>query len=715
MSVDRVRVHDAELHCEADSAPADPGGCGLEPNSIGVFSRGIARIPNLRAFLDHPIVLNPKPRDPRIRAAAGWGRKPSGERARHYAARRGIPCLQCEDGFLRSVGLGLHGAAPLSLVVDDLGIYFDATRPSRLERLLNEAELTQEQLSRAERLLETLMTHNLSKYNHVPDARPDLVPDRGRARVLLIDQTANDQSIRFGLASPSTFRAMVDAAAVENPGADLYIKSHPDVIAGKRDSALAFARELPRFRWIAEGVSPHSLLRRFDRVYTVSSQMGFEALMLGKAVSCFGLPFYAGWGLTDDRLACSRRVRRRSLLELLAVAYILYPRYLDPVTGRRCEVERVAEHLALQRRRFAETQGRIFAFGFDFWKRAHVRSFVASPWNSVQFVRGAGQAKARGFDRNSRILVWASRESEEIRRMARDFGVPVWRMEDGFIRSAGLGSDFVRPYSLVVDRSGIYFDPSAASDLETLLNRANFPEELIRRARKLRRRICSARITKYNVEGDGPITLDSGGRTVLLVPGQVEDDASIIRGGSAIRTNEALLRAVRERNPDAYLLFKPHPDVLARNRAGSQAMKVCNRLCDHVETRHSILSCLEAAQVVHTLTSLSGFDALLRGKRVVTYGSPFYAGWGLTEDLGAPVPRRERRLSLDELVAGTLLAYPRYWDPRSASFVELEDVLARILEEKRSASRLPTFPLAHPRRKILKWMTFAHAVLSGLR
>ena len=66
---------------------------------------------------------------------------------------------------------------------------------------------------------------------------------------------------------------------------------------------------------------------------------------------------------------------------------------------------------------------------------------------------------------------------------------------------------------------------------------------------------------------------------------------------------------------------------------------------------------------VHVITSLAGFEALLRGKAVSTHGVPFYAGWGLTKDLSEVPARRTRRLSLDELVAGTLLLYPRYTDP----------------------------------------------------
>jgi capsular polysaccharide export protein len=76
-----------------------------------------------------------------------------------------------------------------------------------------------------------------------------------------------------------------------------------------------------------------------------------------------------------------------------------------------------------------------------------------------------------------------------------------------------------------------------------------------------------------------------------------------------------------------------------------------------------IASLISMVDEVHVNTSLAGFEALLRRKPVTVYGVPFYAGWGLTADLG-PVPdRRTARRSLDELVAATLLLYPRYLDP----------------------------------------------------
>src|ERR1700744_433582 len=60
-----------------------------------------------------------------------WGMRPSASRACAYAEKHGLAVWRIEDGFLRSMGLGKVDP-PLSIVLDDLGIYLDASRPSRL-------------------------------------------------------------------------------------------------------------------------------------------------------------------------------------------------------------------------------------------------------------------------------------------------------------------------------------------------------------------------------------------------------------------------------------------------------------------------------------------------------------------------------------------------------------------------------------------------------
>ncbi|MEW5944271.1 MAG: hypothetical protein AB1710_10570 [Pseudomonadota bacterium] len=359
----------------------------------------------------------------------------------------------------------------------------------------------------------------------------------------------------------------------------------------------------------------------------------------------------------------------------------------------------------------AAWSGRVFCFGFRYWKHAHVRPFFGEGVRLV-FARSAAHARARGVGPADRMAVWGQKDTPELRVLADELGLDLVRVEDGFLRSVGLGADFIPPMSLVFDRRGIYFDPSGDSDLEHLLNHTDFTSELLERARKVRERLDAERITKYNVEQDAPLRLETDGRRVILVPGQVEDDASILKGAGEVRTNAGLLGAVREEHPGAFIIYKPHPDVLARNRNGRVAVEHLHALCDHVETRASVIRCIEACDEVHTMTSLTGFDALLRGKRVVTYGAPFYAGWGLTEDHAA-LARRTRRLSLDELVAGALLLYPRYWDARAGGFVECETVLDRLVEQRERGMSPPS--LSGVRRQWRKWTSFAQGVWDAWR
>jgi capsular polysaccharide export protein len=260
---------------------------------------------------------------------------------------------------------------------------------------------------------------------------------------------------------------------------------------------------------------------------------------------------------------------------------------------------------------------------------------------------------------------------------ARGAGGPLVQIEDGFVRSAGLGVLLAPAASLVLDGRGIHYDPSAPSDLEALLSETEFGPALLARAARLREALIAGAVTKYNLPGASPPLGLPPGRRVVLVPGQVEDDAAMRRGGVRLRTNLDLLRAVRRENPDAALLYKPHPDVEAGMRRGAVPLDEAARLADRVLSGVPIGPLYALVDEVHCLSSLSGFEALLRGRRVVTHGRPFYAGCGLTVDRDPP-PRRGRRLSLDELVAGALILYPRYRDPVTGLPCPPEVLLERL-------------------------------------
>ena len=634
------------------------------PLRFGVGSIGVAlKARRLERFLDgrYRFEFLPPGVPPHrwIDGLAGWGLKGS---APHEARRRGLPYLALEDGFLNTAGVGGRRDPALSLTADRIGVHYDASRPCELEQLIQGAPEPQgEELEEVGRLMRLMVEASLGKYNGAPDVQADDPVFDAGPPVIVVDQIQGDRSIAGGGCTPQAFADMLDAAVAENPGCKVVARVHP--VEGRRGRrghlrALAAARGLELFD---RDVSWMSLASRARRVYVATSQAGLEALIAGVPVTCFGLPFYAGWGLTDDRTACPRRTARPSLQALVAAVYLRYLRFLSPLDGARCGAEEVARLLAARRRRDAETAGLSHILGVHRWKDFHIEPFVRGRRTRLSYTMDPEAALARQKAQGGRIVVWASREPPDLAERCAAQGAALVRIEDGFLRSVGLGANLEPPSSLVLDYSGVYYDPARPSDLERLLQTTAFTPDLLREAAALRALVLEGRLSKYNV---GSARLSgvfdvADGRRKVLVPGQVADDASVVRGGGRVRTNLQLLRAVRESRPDAFVVYKPHPDVEAGLRAGEIETADLTGLADAVASRVSIAHLLDQVDEVHTLTSLAGFEALLKGVTVTTYGLPFYAGWALTDDR-EHCERRNRRLSLDELVAGALILYPRY-------------------------------------------------------
>lgn len=630
----------------------------------GVFTAGLNRLDTLPRLLDElQIVRAPAALWTPLDGVLAWGRKPLARRAEWIAQRRGLPLLRIEDGFLRSVGLG-HAEPPCSLLVDDLGIYYDAGAPSRLETQAAGA-FDEAQRQRARRLMAAWRDGRVSKYNHARE--PAGLP---ASFVLVVDQTFGDASIRHGQADAGSFARMLEAALDENPGAPVLLKVHPDVIAGRKRGHFDALTpgQAARVTLLADDAHPPGLLQPAQAVYAVTSQMGFEALLWGKPVRCFGMPFYAGWGFTADELTPPGRRRRVPLEHLVHAALVDCARYLDPETQQRCEPERLIEWMALQRRMRERFPARVQALGFSQWKKPIVRAFFGG--SQVDFVE-----PAQPVPPGATLALWGRRELP-----AEAAPAAVVRLEDGFLRSVGLGAELVAPLSWVMDRSGLYYDATRPSDLEILLARTEFDAALLQRARQLRERIVAAGLTKYNV-GGRRWQRPPGAARVVLVVGQVESDASLAFGAPGLRRNMDLLRAAREQSGEAWLVYKPHPDVVAQLRAAGEGEGEAAQWCDEVALDVPMDQLLQVVDEVHVLTSLAGFEALLRGRKVVVHGLPFYAGWGLTEDR-LSTPRRTRRLDLDALVAATLILYPAYVSRSTGHFTTPERAITELQQWK---------------------------------
>jgi len=626
--------------------------------TVAVTSRAVACIRHLPAFLGQQTQFA-RHLDSRHVAVAGWGGKSSGVRARALAKRGDVPLQLLEDGLLRSIE---RTGPPLSLVIDDLGIYYDATNPSRLEALIGQP-LTAQQEQRARSLMQTWRAARLSKYNQARDYQGPL-PERF---VLVCDQTFGDASVRGGMAGKQSFQHMLDAALRENPDCDVVVKTHPDTASWRKrgyfkPSALP---DSPRLHLISEPCHPVRLIEQAQAVYTVTSQIGFEALIWGKPVRCFGMPFYAGWGLTGDELTAPARRGKATLEQLAHAALVDYPRYVNPETGLRCEAETAFVFAACQRRMRERFPPRVHALGFSPWKRPILKRFLAG--SDIAFVRDPSRLPP-----GTTVALWGSCNP------ALPEGINTLRIEDGFLRSVGLGADLTRPLSWVCDEAGIYYDASRPSQLEKILADTEFDPDLLARAAALRSRILQAGLTKYNAD-TASWPRPAAAARVILVPGQVEQDASVRHGTPTIRTNLELLRNVRAANPGAYIVYKPHPDVTAGLRKAGQTEHRAQEFCDETVAGVDMARLLACVDEVHTLTSLTGFEALLRGLPVTCHGQPFYAGWGLTTDI-TPITRRQRRLELDALVAASLILYPVYVSRNTGCYTTPEQAIAELVD-----------------------------------
>lgn len=664
------------------------------------FSRGIRNLRNINKFLNVAGVISPLQainRQVKVKCVVVWGRKKNSQRALRYATRKQLPVRFVEDGWIRSSSDNPHSRVCYSILTDDIGVYYDSTEPSALERLLNRtddkfnADCGPEDLQYAAACRKKLIDNNITKYNSCTLPEPADLEGKGKPLILVIDQTVGDASVTFGGMSAQLFHDMLDRAIVENPNARIVVRTHPDVVMGIKQGYLQSRANELGIEISAAGDNPLPWLKHARAVYVGTSQLGYEALLCGCLVKVAGKPFYAGWGLTEDEQTIDRRIQTRTIDQMFHTTHVEYARYCSPISGKPWSLEECLDHVILQLGYFSQNKGKKICVGITPWKKRYLKQFLRSPYASLRFSPSNNAAD------DERTFVWSFSEANVKKLSTRLASVKsdqhsdasdenTVRIEDGFIRSTGLGSDFTPPASLVFDNVGLYFDATRPSRLENLLNDYQCSEEELIRARRLKNSILTENMTKYNVNSHSRVTLftanETEGKKRVLVVGQVEGDQSLIKGSLQIQTNADLLKAVRVSNPSAYIVYKPHPDVVSGNRHGIVDAETLDKNVDRIETFGHFLDCLDECDELHTMTSLSGFEAILRDKTVVTYGMPFYAGWGLTRDL-CKCKRRKRLRTVDELVFLCLVMYPHYIDLKSGEFISVEQLVEMLSNEKR--------------------------------
>ena len=185
---------------------------------------------------------------------------------------------------------------------DDLVINYGVVPPPLDESMISAPRSTSEP-KRASSLIEAWRLTRVSKWNHLREYSGHLP----KSFVLVIDQYLDDASVEQGNARVENFSLMLDVALAENPDCDVVVLVHPKVSAETKHGHFDPARlkSMPRVLLMPEDKHPVRLIEESKAGYTVTSLIGFEALIWGKPVRTFGMPFYSGWGLTQDDLPAS--------------------------------------------------------------------------------------------------------------------------------------------------------------------------------------------------------------------------------------------------------------------------------------------------------------------------------------------------------------------------------------------------------------------------
>ncbi len=562
-----------------------------------------------------------------------WGRKPVSRRGIKRAQRKSLPLLTIEDGFIRSLKPGWQ-EPPRSLSLDWQGVYFDTNHPSDLSQMLTQAAPPS---VKAKAQMELQSRLGISKYN---------AQLRGNWQksgyILLIDQVKGDQSITKGQSNAETFQKALQFAQSEFPNDPILIRSHP---SGR---GYFTPQNCPaNIEFCNEPANPYDLIKGAKTVIAITSQMGFDAILAGHKPHIFGTPFYSGYGLSQDHQAPQRgKISPAQLYETTLNQYCHFFSQSGEISNALTEIFSLHD----EARQSALAHQKLRLENMRAWKIPHMKRFFPN----------------QSRDANTQILRWGARQNAN-----------EWVVEDGFLRSQGLGAKLVPPLSLIVDKKGIYFDPTKPSDLETLIHARQSMHPLeTRRAQNLKQSIIEQSISKYNLPAS-PITLPQE-RPIMLVVGQVENDRSILLGATGeVKTNQALLEAARRDYPDHYILYKPHPDVQAGLRQGAIDPAKAQKLTDQIFEGESLEPLWPQINAIATITSLSGFEALLRGIKTICYGMPFYADWGLTQD-HAPSTKRRSQSSLEALIYASLIDYPLYLDPKTRRLSTAETIIKRI-------------------------------------
>ncbi len=558
-------------------------------------------------------------------------------------------------------------------------VYFDFSKESNIESLLRSNWTPSEtEWNLANLSLQMINKYGITKYNEYPHLPENFVKSSNIHNILLVDQPIDDESVISGSANEQTFNDMLMYAFDNFPYSTIYVKLHPDTIDKKKAGYLKKLLERhqlsdhPSIRVIDEHCNITSFFNFTQEIFVVTSQVGFEALLRGKSVTCFGMPFYAGWGLTNDMQVLTDAKPKRTLMDLFVALVIRHTIYLNPFTKTKGTILDLLEYISLQQRH--SNNKSIVFYNSQIAESTSIQNLLQIKDTKIVNIK-----TPKKFKKHYENLILSENLKEYQTIVAHKCKNSAFIMPGFLFPSV---STHKEPTSLIVDYNGPYFDPKCYSDLEFLIANETFTEY----EKQLSDKFISALKIRYDIlSKDEPIgqllkiKKEASNKTIIFVPGQIR----IINPYKTENQNDYnFLTEIIESNSNKIIIYKPislseNSNSQEVSKDGLTALSILaekhkNKL--FVETSASISNCINYSEEVHTITHECGVEALIKGKKLITYGQAFYAGLGLTEDKEAII-RPKKPLSLNELVLATYMLYPRYQIPGRNDFMSATSAL----------------------------------------
>lgn len=581
------------------------------------------------------------------------------------------PILRLTDGIF--AGYSRKDPAYSIYYAFQSDVYYNFKKESNIESLLRSNWIPLEQdWNTANLALQMINKYGITKYSEYPPVPDSVILSASNQNILLVDQPVDDDSVLLGSANEQTFNDMLLYAFDNYQYANIYVKLHPDTIDGKKEGYL---KNLLKKHGLNDHPSIHvidyhcnitSFFHFVQEVFVVSSQVGFEALLRNKNVRCFGMPFYSGWGLTNDMQVLTDPRPQRSTIDIFVALVLQYTLYLNPFTNKKGTILDVLEYIALQQRH--SNRKNVVFYNTEF-----------SEFKNIDVLLNT--------DKKNDVLIT---KSKKLQKHVDDFILTDKKVTFKEVESlkyrAFLAESFLFPrsydpqdvMSLIVDHNGPYYDPKSQSDLDYMLTHESYTEYEKSCANKFIEAVKLKYLidAKNHLYGNVMIEKKESGKKTIFVPGQLENDEFTFAGGDVVIPSDyELLIAICQKVENCLIIYKPNEGSKIKKltdlgRGGLISLNTFmqekkNKIVIEHEASNSC--CIDAADEIHLLNHNCGIEAIIKGKKVVTYGLPFYGGLGLTEDR-QEYPRAKRNINLEEFALATCMLYPRYKIPNQKGF-----------------------------------------------